>query len=136
MKATINPSAKTKFTTSHRKEGKCYFESYSAIVRSESKYNPDQGNAVVDLRLYGTGTTWYACIWVQTPEGPHLSGSGSAGGYGHHKPSAAASEAIRNAGIELSQDISGRGDESIRGAVKAIADAIGQSNALIFKSHA
>ena len=64
-----------------------------------------------------------AALWVNdyTNSEINTSGTGSAGGYGYHRPSAAASEAIRNAGIELDQNISGRGDSAIEDAVKAIA---------------
>lgn len=47
--------------------------------------------------------------------------SGSASGCGYHKGSAAAAAAIANAGIALSENISGRGNDSIREALKAIA---------------
>ena len=133
MKATFNPTAKTKFTTSHRKENKCYFEQFSAIVKSE--YGRE-AYAVVDLRLYGTGSSWYACIWVNSKAANiHTNGSGSAGGYGYHKPSAAAAEAIKNAGFTLSENISGVGDSAIFEAVQAIATAAGYPDALIFKAH-
>lgn len=50
-----------------------------------------------------------------------ISASGSASGYGYHKGSAAAADAIANAGISLSENISGRGSDSIREALEAIA---------------
>ena len=46
----------------------------------------------------------YACIWHNNG-----SGSGYAGGYGYHKASAAAQAAITSSGIDLSEDIDGRG---------------------------
>ena len=135
MNATYNKEAKTKFTTSHRKEGKYYFDSYSAII--PSKYYENAANAVVELRLYGTGSKNYACLWVHdsSNSGIVTSGTGSAGGYGYHRPSAAAAEAIENAGITLSEDISGRGDGAIESAVFAIAKMLGHDNAIIFHAH-
>lgn len=50
-----------------------------------------------------------------------ISASGSASGYGYHKGSAAAADAIANAGISLSENISGRGNDLIREALEAIA---------------
>lgn len=131
MKAVFNSSAKTKYTTSHRKEGKCCFESFAAAI--PSKYGIE-ANCVVDLRIYYTGVTACACIWVNA-DGVHTQGSGSAGGYGYHKSSAAAAYAILNAGFELSEPIDGRGTESITAAVKAISEAIGHPEALIIRSH-
>ena len=127
----------TKFTTSHRKENKCYFESYTAIVDGvDHKGNPTK-KTPVELRLYGTGNKNFACLWVHdsSNSGVSRNGSGSAGGYGYHRPSAAAAEAIRNAGIKLSEDISGRGGQAIESAVKAIAEALGYSNVFVFHAH-
>jgi len=136
MTAVFNPSVKTKFTTSRRKEGKCNFESFNAIVPGKDY----EGNAIlkaaVELRLYGTGSTWSACLWVNSSLSKiYTSGTGSAGGYGYHKTSAAAQEAINNAGFELSESISGVGDQAIETAIKAIAAAIGYPDCPVFKAH-
>ena len=50
-----------------------------------------------------------------------ITASGSASGYGYHKGSAAAADAIANARITLSENISGRGADCIREALKAIS---------------
>lgn len=131
MKATFNTTAKTKYTTSHRKEGKAIFQSWSAAV--PSKYGPE-AFCPVDLRIYFTGSTAYACIWINGKD-IHTQGSGTAGGYGYDKTSAAAGEAIKNAGFELSEAIDGRGSQAVTDAVKAIAGAIGYPNALIVRSY-
>jgi hypothetical protein len=135
MKAKFNSERKTKYTSSHRKEVKVYFEEYAALVPSSNK---GYTKAAVTLRLYLTDSKAYCCIWIAS--GPkfdnYTQGSGSAGGYGYHRPSAAAGEAIRNAGFGLSEDINGRGDEAIREAVQAIARAVGYPRALIHKAHA
>lgn len=70
----------------------------------------------------------YASIWTFQP---WTSGSGKAGGYGYCKKSAAVGDAIQSAGIRLDQDINGRGESSIREALKAIADEMCYSNILI-----
>lgn len=136
MNATINKEAKTKFTSSHRKEGKYYFDSYTIIVDGTDYKGEPTKKTPVELRLYGTGNKNYACLWINdTKSNTHISGSGSAGGYGYHRPSAAAWEAINNAGIELSEDIAGRGDGAIESAVKAIAEALGYFNPFVFHAH-
>lgn len=136
MKATIKTDAKTKFTRSHRKEGKYYFDSYTAIVDGKDHNGQQTKKTPVELRLYGTGNKNYACLWVNDgTSNTHTSGSGSAGGYGYHRPSAAAAEAIANAGIELSEHIDGRGESAIEDAVKAIAEALGYVNPFVFHAH-
>ena len=136
MKATYNKNAKTKFTTFHRKENKCYFDSYSAIVIRPDFDGKPSVFTPVELRLYGTGNTNSAAIWINdTASGIHTSGTGQAGGYGYHRPSAAAAEAIRNAGIDLDTNISGVGDSAIERAVKAIAEMLGYNDCPVFHAH-
>lgn len=133
MKAKVNAQHACKFTSSHRKEDNLMRE-VSALV--PSSYNKTEMEAVVTLRTYYTKSRGSntACIWLRTKakdggHSTHLSGSGSAGGGGYHRPSAAAQYAIANAGIELSDPIDGRGDELINEAVLAIAKAAGWKNA-------
>ena len=52
-----------------------------------------------------------------------VSASGNAQGYGGHNASSAAADAIANAGISLSENISGVGNDAIREALRAIARA-------------
>jgi len=131
MKATYNPAAKTSFKTAHRKEYKMYQE-YSALV-PDLNY-PNRLKAVVTLRTYWPAQTAYACLWVHGSD-IDTSGSGSAGGYGYCKESAAAAEAIDNAGIQLSESVSGVGTQAIEQAVLAIAAAIGRADALLHVAH-
>lgn len=136
MKATYNKNAKTKFTTFHRKENKCYFDSYSAIVIRPDYEGKPSVFTPVELRLYSTGISNTAAIWINdSASDTHTSGTGSAGGYGYHRPSAAASEAIRNAGITLDKDISGVGESAIEAAVKAIAEMLGYTDCPVFHAH-
>ena len=127
MKATINKAAKTKFTTSHRKEGKCFLTVYAAIV----------GDKVpVELRIYDTGKKTTACLWVNDSlSNTYIKGSGASNGFGFDQPSEAAQRAINNAGIVLSEEIDGRGDNAIIDAMAAISEALGHANAFIFKTH-
>lgn len=123
------------FKTSHRKE-KFFMEEFSAFALEvrEGKASLKQ---VVSLRIYGTSTNGSntACIWVHTRDGQCKSGSGHAGGFGYHRPSAAAQEAIYGAGYELSEDIDGRGDSAIESAVKAISAAAGYPDCFIHVAH-
>ena len=131
MKATYTPTVKTSFKTAHRKEYKLHQE-YSALV-PDLNY-PGKARAVVTLRTYWPAQTAYACLWVHGSD-IHTFGSGSAGGYGYCKESAAAAEAISNAGFELSGNISGVGTRAIEDAVLAIAAAIGRPDALLHVAH-
>lgn len=136
MTATYNKNAKTKFTSFHRKENKCYFDSYTALIPCKNWEGKNDLKPVVEIRLYGTGNTNTAAIWVNDlANGIHTSGTGQAGGYGYHRPSAAAAEAIRNAGFELSEAIDGRGGDAIERAVKAIAAVLGYEDAAVFHAH-
>lgn len=71
------------------------------------------------LRRYASRVT---CI-LWTRGGHNANASGCASGGGYHRGSAALAGAIRNAGIELSENISGRGDDAMREALLAIARA-------------
>lgn len=63
--------------------------------------------------------------------------SGWASGYGYHKGSAALADAISNAGIKLTDNISGCGNDAMREALLAIAHAdCPDANILgVFESH-
>ena len=141
MKAKYSPAAKTKFTTSHRKEGKCYFHSYTVISLAEKPWADGQMREVITARIYGTGSGNTACLWINAPytkkypEGLHVSGSGRAGGYGYHRPSAALGEAIVNAGFTLDSCISGRGESAMWEALLAIAACLGVKRPALIESH-
>jgi hypothetical protein len=99
-----------------------------------------QGNfqEIIDLRLYmsrsGDGASpIYGSIWING-NNQHTSGSGMAGGYGYHKGSAAAGDAIVSAGIKLDRDINGRGDSAIREALTDIAQAMGFNNTYVVEA--
>ena len=138
--ATFDPKAKTKFTRSHRKEGKCFLDVYQVVnIDPASGYGTSYGamhaSVPVELRIYGTGGSNSACLWVNA-DPLHTQGSGRAGGCGYHRPSAAAGEAISNAGFALSKGISGVGDSAIESALCAIAKAIGVKSFVLTHAHA
>lgn len=90
------------------------------------------------LRLYmgrsRTASKVYCSLWITGARGEWRSGHGTAGGWGYHKPSAAAADAFRNAGIELSDCIAGRGDSAIEGALKALGKAYGYRKVYIIEN--
>ena len=112
----------------HRKEGNAFY-SYSII-------DLDAGKESAALRLYysKSGARNYACLWVHC-EGFYASGSDYAGGYGYHRPSAAAQGAFQSAGITLAEPIDGRGDDVIRDAMAALADYMGIGRYMIHRAH-
>jgi hypothetical protein len=107
--------------------------SYTVIAYKNGEFHEP-----VELCCYSgrsrNASVHYATIWLHGDK-INSSGSGSAGGSGYHKDSAAADEAIRSAGIKLhhcSGDrkgerayISGVGERAIREALGAIARAMG-----------
>jgi hypothetical protein len=119
----------------HRKEDKFYC-SYTAMIVKKSKIKE-----VLEVRCYGTERMNYCCVWLW-PAGEvkkgliHASGSGKAGGYGYHRESAAVAYAFRSMGIELAEDIDGRGDTAITVAMTAIVrNLFGVKNVHIHKAH-
>lgn len=120
----------------HRKENH-FQEEYSIIVNKKDYNGKPSIQSVASLRTYGTKSANYTCIWVNdSAKNIHCSGSGSAGGYGYHRPSQAAQEALNNAGIYTSEDIGGRGDSAIESALIALAKKLGYRKFLIHKAHA
>lgn len=116
----------------HRKEDH-YQESLLGVVVDDGKLK-----VVVDLRIYGTKAMNYACVWIQdSKHDVHCNGSGSAGGYGYHRPSAAASEAFYNAGVELDTPLAGRGDSIMEHAVEAVVRKLYPRNKIVevLKAH-
>lgn len=134
--ATIAADYTRKFNQRHRKEGACYLEVRQIITIDQDAENPRHRVRVpVELRLYGTGRTNSACLWVNHGD-ISISGSGSAGGYGYHRASAAAGEAIDHAGITLAKRIDGVGDNAIDEALVAIAEALGITGYALNRTHA
>jgi hypothetical protein len=93
---------------------------------------------VISARWYmgrsASASIVYCTVWVNG--GLWVSGSGSAGGGGYCKQSAAFAHAVENAGIELTEDVAGRGSSAVESACKAIARELGFStDNLLFVSH-
>ncbi len=126
MKATINELADNGKNYGHKKE---LISTYNVVT--------DTLKEIITVRCYmgrsASASVVYASLWITAPD-YHGSGTGKAGGYGYHKVSAAISEAILSAGIELSKDISGVGNGAIHEALGAIASALGFSHVLIVEN--
>lgn len=112
-------------------DGLCRYEG-TGTFRKETHFRGEisaidvaNGEALVSARFYGspTGAAAYACVWILA-EPFYGHGGGRATGYGFHRPSAALQVAIARAGIRLSEDIDGRGEDAMRDAVRAIAEAV------------
>lgn len=80
------------------------------------------------VRWYKSPSTIYCSIWFQSSyqfPNYHNSGHGQAGGHGYDKFSAAFAKACASAGVWFAEEIAGRGEGAIRGALEAIANAHG-----------
>ena len=129
MKATLGSENSSAVNYGVNKE---LVSTWNVIVNSN-----DGLKNIITARCYmgrsASASTMYASIWIYD-EKHHTSGSGKAGGYGYHKQSAAISDAIESAGIELNEDISGRGDSAIKEALEAIAATLGFESCLIVQN--
>lgn len=90
---------------------------------------------VAELRIYATNGKHTACLWVNGAKGV-VRGSGSAGGYGYHRASAAAEKAIAAAGIRLAASFGGKGNRSIKTAMAAIGRACGLRKPWLVEAYA
>lgn len=119
MKADVSKLHQADTIRQNRKE--------KGFYREISIIDPVDGSAIVAARLYWPGrdgaSNCYACVWINGNSN-HGAGGGKAGGYGYHKESAAIQEALESAGVALSEDIGGRGDQAMFEALEAVAKAV------------
>ena len=81
---------------------------------------------VVAMRLYASphrALRIHACAWVYPAEDAPRRGHGYAGGGGYCRRSAAGAEALEAAGVELTEEVAGRGESVLRKALLATARA-------------
>lgn len=128
MQSILSFSPASNINVGHRKENQAFY-SFSLV-------DLDNATESAVIRLYNssTGARNYACLWIIAP-GFYASGSGMAGGYGYHRPSAAAQEAFTRAGVQLAEPIDGRGDSAIEDALKALAAHMGIARFMIIRAH-
>jgi len=97
----IKASIVKKAENAKRPDNKELVSAYSLVVRLPS----GDMREVITVRCYmgrsASASVVHAVLWVRCADGEWTSGSGSAGGYGYHKESAAIADAIKSAGIDL-----------------------------------
>lgn len=102
------------------REKQALIQQYSVIAETENDIRE-----LVIARLYAPlrrNALRVTCIlWTNGPHNANASGYDDS--YGHHRGSAALADAISNAGIKLTENISGCGYDAIREAMLAIARA-------------
>lgn len=124
----------------HRKE-KHFLYSFTIVAYDMSAAaKANRFYELGSLRIYGTKSTNYCCLWLYDDRRAKTYASGSARttGYGFHRPSDAAEQAINQAGIQMEKHISERGDEAIVEALEGIALHLGwnREEFTIVKAHA
>jgi hypothetical protein len=134
-----------KAENARRPDNKELVSAYSLVVRLPS----GEMREVVTARCYmgrsASASVVHAVLWVKCADGHWTSGSGSAGGYGYHKESAAIASAISSAGIELKDvgndrkdhwfDLGGTGGSYYPQVFEAIARAAGYRGRTLLVSH-
>lgn len=109
MKVTNKTKQLKPFNINYRKE-KGFTDCYVAVSIVDG-----QIKELGEMRLYCPSNDVYCCIWVHDS----LRCTGRAGGCGYDKSSAAAWDALNNAGFEFDKDFSGAGESAMIKAFKA-----------------
>ena len=105
------------FTSSHRKENNSW-SGWQVISLDKGRLR-----TIVDLRVYWpnrNAETVHACVWING-EDFYTKGSGTAGGWGYDKASAAAESALARAGVEFNRHWGGGGKSATEEAILAVA---------------
>lgn len=142
----IKASIIKKVENAKRPDNKELVSAYSLVVRLPS----GELREVITVSCYmgrsASASVVHAVMWVKCVDGEWTSGSGSAGGYGYHKESAAIADAISSAGIELQDldrtdrkdrwfDLSGTDTSYYLQVFEAIARAAGYHGRTLLVSH-
>lgn len=117
---TISDFHNIKESAYRARDNQALLHQYTVLAETENSIRE-----LVIARLYASrrhDANRITCI-LWTRGGHNANASGCASGYGYHKGSAALADAIRNAGIKLTENISGCGDDAMREALLAIARA-------------
>lgn len=129
MKAQFTFIPNSSINRSHRKEN--HFDGEYQVIA----LNGD--NTIcrkISCRLYSTQATNYCCIWI-SKAGEMISGSGSAGGYGYNRMSAAVAHALDQCGYKFDEGISGVGESAVERALMAVAEYNEYLNPVVIQSH-
>lgn len=142
----IKASIVKKQENAKRPDNKELVSSFSLVVRLPS----GELREVITVKCYmgrsASASVVYAVLWVHCADGHWTSGSGSAGGYGYHKESAALADAVKSAGIKLQDldrtdrkdhyfDFGGTGSSYYPQVFESIARAAGYRGRTLFVSH-
>ncbi len=139
MNAKHHPNQAKPFRIRHRRERAFNFEQYVVFDRADDKAfdTPDRRVvSLIELRIYGSKASNSCCVWVNAPAMQmHLSSSGEARGYGYDRASAAAENALLNAGFTFDRHWGGSGPEHVAEALLAIATLFGAKAPAHFHCH-
>ena len=134
QKATLTKTREDSTTKNYRGDKElinsiCAVIPYMGTMRSQKIVRAD-----FYMSRSSSASVVYCTVWING-NGYHVSGSGRAGGHGYHKESAALNDALFNCGIDLYEDITGRGDAAMKDAIEAVVIALGfENDALIVKA--
>lgn len=110
-------------------------------IKKHNLYFAEAGPRITELAelcVWGpasrSGSRVYATVWVYA-NGYHVSGHGTAGGYGYCKASAACGAALRSAGFTLSRDVAGAGMPTVEDALYGIGIAFGYRRKQLYVAH-
>ena len=129
IKATVNPRQSDRIAA-YRKES-------AGLHRQISVIDRDTGREIVIARIYWPASVAYACVWINHSAADiHARGAGKAAGGGYCKASAAIDSALCDAGVTLSESVSGRGHAAARDALESVARAVtGKRKFFIVEAH-
>ena len=128
--ATIQKGTAIASLKNFRRE-KNFTNQYSLI-----SFDGQEFSEIVNLRIYQTQAKTTACIWLHAARDFHNLGGGTATGGGYHRSSKAVANALKSAGIELSEPIDGRGNGAIRSALEEIAKNLNLKHFYILEAYA
>ena len=142
----IKASIVKKAENAKRPDNKELVSAFSLVVRMPDGSMREAVTARCYMGRSASASVVHAVLWVRCADGEWTSGSGSAGGYGYHKESAAIADAISSAGVTLQDldrtdrkdrwfDLSGTGTSYYPQVFEAIARAAGYRGRTLLVSH-
>jgi hypothetical protein len=126
MKAELHLTGNETINSAHRKDDHFSREIAAFVLLPNNIIK----NAVC-MRFYETKSRTYACLWGWGHD-KYPAGSAWADGGGYHLGSAAAHDAFKDAHVELSESLDGRGYEAVCEGVKALAKALFPEALLVY----
>lgn len=138
VKSVTTHKNRNEINVAHRVE-KYFSHSYIFLKKTEDADPTIFAKVVAELRVYITPTgATSVCLWVRDFH-KGFGASGRVGSNnvcgGFHKPSAALSNALRMAGYEMAEEVSGVGEAAMIDAVKAVLRHLGVYNVQLIEAH-